>query len=167
MITSAAEPRCNDGAEMGANLKSESCPYWLRQGCKPSFDAHAQSCRAFDGLGSVLWRSLRQPEQKHRAVSQKAGDHSSRTHCLLVDQRMKFLQQLTDRVRSKPLAERGEAGQIDENYRGILAHRLLEEIWVTGEPFLNVRRLELFQQFASRGEILRPPPARPELHRCK
>ena len=80
---------------------------------------------------------------------------------------MKLLQQFADRIRPKPLAERGETGQIDENHRRILAYRLLEKVGIAGQPLLNVRRLKLFEQFASRGEILRPPPARPQLHRAK
>src|SRR6266516_2546557 len=96
-----------------------------------------------------------------RALTQVAVDHSSRTHRLLVDHGMKVLQQLAYPVRSQTLAERGEPRQVNENHRRILAHRLLEETGVPGQPLPNIRRLKLCEQFASYGEILSAPPARP------
>src|SRR5258705_7181140 len=80
---------------------------------------------------------------------------------------MEILQQLADRIWPKPLAERGKTGQIDENHRRILAYRLFEEVGIMSQPLLNVRSLKLFKQFGARGEVLRPPPARPQLHRAK
>src|ERR1700716_2223169 len=164
VITSAAKSRGNDGAEMSSNLEPKTRVDWLLQASKPPVRADAESCRALSCPESVGRRSLRQSKQDHRAVTQKARDHSSRAHRLLVDQGMKLLQQIAARPRSEPLAERGETGQVDEDHRRVLAYRLLEETRNSGQPLLNVGRLKLSEQFASRGEILRAPPAGPELH---
>src|SRR5260370_12118076 len=164
LITSAAKSRGDDGTEMSSNLEPKTRVAWLRQGSKPLLRADAESCRALSCPESVVRRSLRQSKQDHRAVTQKARDHSSRAHRLLVDQGMKLLQQIANPARSEPRAERGKTRPVDEDHRRVLAYRVLEETRISGQPLLNVGRLKLSEQFASRGEILRAPPARPELH---
>src|SRR5580704_17253947 len=143
LITFAAKSRGDDGTEMSSNLEPKTRVDWLLQGSEPPLRADAESCRALSGPESVVRRSLRQSKQDHRAVTQKARDHSSRAHRLPVDQGMKLLQQIADRARSEPLAERGETGQVDEDHRRVLAYRLLEETGISGQPLLNVGRLKL------------------------
>src|SRR6266478_6259167 len=77
LITSAAKSRGDDGTEMSSNLEPKTRVAWLRQGSKPPLRADAESCRALSCPESVVRRSLRQSKQDHRAVTQKARDHSS------------------------------------------------------------------------------------------
>ena len=70
-------------------------------------------------------------------------------------------------VHSVRFAERGEAGQVDEDDRGILMDRLDEKFRILGQPCAKRRGLELLQQVALHGEVLRLPAVQPKLHRAE
>ena len=167
LIAAAAEPGCDDGAEMGAYLEAGLRRDRWRQRFDPSFDAVAERDAAKRRITCVVHGALREPEQDHGAVAQETRDDSAVRHDIAVDQGMEFLQNFQHRVHSMGFAERGKAGQVDEDDRGILMHRREQKLRVHGQPCAERRRLELLQQVALHGEILRLPAVQPELHRAE
>src|SRR5437868_3328149 len=116
--------------------------------------AHAETNRACCRPERIVRRGLRQTKQDHRSVAQVACDYSAAGHCLLVDQSMKVLQQLTYPMGSKPLAKGCESRQIDENDRCILTNRFGKKVGIPCQPFLNGRSRKLFEQLTPRGKIM-------------
>ena len=84
-----------------------------------------------------------------------------------IDQGMEILQQRQPCVEAERFAQRGEAGQVDEDDRGIEMHRLEQERRISGQPFAQRRRLELLQQLAPHRVVVRLPPVQPELDRSE
>ena len=148
---------------MSAHLEADlRCDRW-RQGFDPSLDAAAEIDATKRGIAGVVDGALRQAEQNHGAVAQKAGDDPAAGHDLPVNQGMEVLQDIQYRIQPKGLAERSEPGQVDEDDRRILMDRLEQKIRILGQPLAKRRRLKLLQQIALPGEILRLAPVQPKL----
>src|SRR5690349_18170138 len=76
---------------------------------------------------------------------------------------MKVPEQFLNGVGTEFFTERGEPGQVDKDDRSALSDRLGEEARIASQPLLDIRSLELREQPALHREILRLPPAGPEL----
>ncbi len=164
LMVPAAEPGGDDRSEMRADLEADAGRDRRRQCFDPALGPDAEPDRAFGRARGVIGLRPGKAEQNHGAVTEKTGDHAAASGCLLVDERVKILQERACDIRAEGFAERCEAGKVDEHHGGVLPDRLQQEVRIARQPFLQVRRLELFEQSGLRGEMLRASPAGPELH---
>src|SRR3954451_4656377 len=75
------------------------------------------------------------PKRIMAPVAHEARDETVATDRFLINETVKLFQQRTGVVRSERLAQPGEAGQIHENDRRLLAHGLAEKVRISREAF--------------------------------
>ena len=129
LVAAAAEPRGDDRAEMGADLEAGSRGDRRRQGRRSNRSARLQ--RSTQHSAALLASSAVLSGRPNRIMApspRKLVMTPPRAIDLVVDQGVEFLQHPQYRVHAERFAERGEAGQIDEDDRRVLVHRLEQEI---------------------------------------
>ena len=123
--------------------------------------------RAARGVAGVVSRLSGRPNRIMAPSPRKLVMIAPCATTSAIDQGMEILQQRQPCVEAERFAQRGEAGQIDEDDRGIVMHRLQQELRISGQPFAQRRRLELLQQIAPHRVVVRLPPVQPELDRSE
>src|SRR5580704_18845748 len=103
---------------------------------QPSPHTAAKLERALGRPRSIVGGGCRQAKQSQGAVAQKTGDHPATGDRFLVDQRMKYLQQIARLIRSKLLAQGCKTGQVNEENRRILSDRFDKKIRIESQPLL-------------------------------
>jgi hypothetical protein len=86
-------------------------------------------------MARVVVARVGQAEEDHGSVAHEARDETVATDRFLINETVKLFQQRTGVVRSERLAQPGEAGQIHENDRRLLAHGLAEKVRISREAF--------------------------------
>ena len=85
LIAAAAKAGCNDGAEVRADLEAGLRRDRLRKRFDPLFGAVAKVDAAKSGIAGIVRGALRQAEQDHGAVPQKARNDSAARDDLAAD----------------------------------------------------------------------------------